>query len=29
MVLAPAAFFLIAAAIWIMRTINPALVEEK
>lgn len=29
MVLAPAAFFLIAVAIWIMRTINPALVEEK
>ncbi|KIG13235.1 Na(+)-translocating NADH-quinone reductase subunit D [Enhygromyxa salina] len=29
MVLAPAAFFLIAVAIWIMRTINPTLVEEK
>lgn len=29
MVLSPAAFFLIAIAIWIMRTINPALVEEE
>ncbi|PRQ05972.1 NADH:ubiquinone reductase (Na(+)-transporting) subunit D [Enhygromyxa salina] len=29
MVLSPAAFFLIAVAIWIMRTINPTLVEEK
>ncbi len=29
MVLSPAAFFLIAIAIWIMRTANPALVEEK
>ncbi len=29
MVLSPAAFFLIAIAIWIMRTINPALAEEK
>lgn len=29
MVLAPAAFFLIAMAIWIMRTINPELIEEK
>jgi Na+-transporting NADH:ubiquinone oxidoreductase subunit D len=29
MVLSPAAFFLIAIAIWIMRTMNPALVEEK
>jgi Na+-transporting NADH:ubiquinone oxidoreductase subunit D len=29
MVLSPAAFFLIAVAIWIMRTINPALVEEE
>ncbi len=28
MVLSPAAFFLIAVAIWIMRTINPDLVEE-
>jgi Na+-transporting NADH:ubiquinone oxidoreductase subunit D len=28
MVLAPAAFFLIAIAIWLMRTINPALIEE-
>ena len=28
MVLSPAAFFLIAIAIWIMRTMNPALVEE-
>jgi Na+-transporting NADH:ubiquinone oxidoreductase subunit D len=29
MVLSPAAFFLIAIAIWIMRTMNPALAEEK
>ena len=29
MVLSPAAFFLIAVAIWIMRTMNPSLVEEK
>jgi Na+-transporting NADH:ubiquinone oxidoreductase subunit D len=29
MVLSPAAFFLIAIAIWIMRTMNPALVEEE
>jgi Na+-transporting NADH:ubiquinone oxidoreductase subunit D len=29
MVLSPAAFFLIAIAIWIMRTYNPALAEEK
>lgn len=29
MVLSPAAFFLIAIAIWIMRTVNPALAEEK
>lgn len=29
MVLSPAAFFLIAIAIWIMRSINPALAEEK
>lgn len=29
MVLPPVAFFLIAIAIWIMRTMNPALAEEK
>ena len=29
MVLSPAAFFLIGVAIWIMRTINPELVEEE
>ena len=29
MVLSPAAFFLIGIAIWIMRTINPDLVEEE
>jgi Na+-transporting NADH:ubiquinone oxidoreductase subunit D len=29
MVLSPAAFFLIAIAIWIMRSMNPALAEEK
>jgi Na+-transporting NADH:ubiquinone oxidoreductase subunit D len=29
MVLSPAAFFLIAIAIWIMRTMNPALVEKE
>lgn len=29
MVLSPAAFFLIGVAIWIMRTINPDLVEEE
>jgi Na+-transporting NADH:ubiquinone oxidoreductase subunit D len=29
MVLSPAAFFLIAIAIWIMRTMNPALVEGE
>ncbi|EDM78713.1 Na(+)-translocating NADH-quinone reductase subunit D [Plesiocystis pacifica SIR-1] len=29
MVLSPAAFFLIGVAIWIMRTINPDLVEEQ
>jgi Na+-transporting NADH:ubiquinone oxidoreductase subunit D len=29
MVLSPAAFFLIAIAIWIMRTANPSLAEEK
>ena len=29
MVLSPAAFFLIAIAIWIMRTTNPQLAEEK
>ena len=29
MVLSPAAFFLIGIAIWIMRTINPELVEEE
>lgn len=29
MVLSPAAFFLIAISIWIMRTMNPALAEEK
>ena len=29
MVLSPAAFFLIAVAIWIMRTMNPALVEGE
>ncbi|HLT34822.1 MAG TPA: NADH:ubiquinone reductase (Na(+)-transporting) subunit D [Enhygromyxa sp.] len=29
MVLSPAAFFLIGIAIWIMRTMNPALVEEE
>jgi Na+-transporting NADH:ubiquinone oxidoreductase subunit D len=29
MVLPPVAFFLIAIAIWIMRTVNPALAEEK
>jgi Na+-transporting NADH:ubiquinone oxidoreductase subunit D len=29
MVLSPAAFFLIAIAIWIMRAMNPALAEEK
>jgi Na+-transporting NADH:ubiquinone oxidoreductase subunit D len=29
MVLSPAAFFLIGISIWIMRTMNPALVEEE
>jgi len=29
MVLSPAAFFLIGVAIWIMRTINPTLIEEE
>ncbi|PRP98790.1 Na(+)-translocating NADH-quinone reductase subunit D [Enhygromyxa salina] len=29
MVLSPAAFFLIGVAIWIMRTINPDLIEEE
>ena len=29
MVLSPAAFFLIAIAIWIMRSMNPALVEKE